>query len=130
HITLSSLDATFASVGYTASYSCTEHNAPATATRLIYLHPLHHALLDLGHTDAPGGKAGWSFAGNNNYNPASGEVDITLSAIDATFAIVDYTGSYDGTEHIASGTATGLNDLDLSGLLSFGAGHTNAPGGK
>ncbi|MCU7548365.1 T9SS type A sorting domain-containing protein [Chitinophagaceae bacterium LB-8] len=129
-ITLSPINATFSITGYTGAYDGTEHKASGTATGLNALDLTSLLSFGAGQTNAPGGKASWSFAGNNNYNSTSGEVDITLSPINATFSITGYTGAYDGTEHKASGTATGLNALDLTSLLSFGAGQTNAPGGK
>lgn len=43
----------------------------------------------------------------------------TVPTSNATISIVTYSGTYDGLPHSLSGTATGDNGEDLSGLLSF-----------
>ena len=45
-------------------------------------------------------------------------------------AVTGYTGTYDGTAHGATGTATGVNGANLNGLLNLGASFTFVPGGS
>lgn len=54
----------------------------------------------------------------------------TVNKANANIQVTGYSGSYDGQEHSLTGTATGINGEDLSSLLSFGSGFTNAPGGS
>ena len=77
----------------------------------------------------PGGTATWIFTDTTgNYNNATGTAAIVLSKADATVSVTGYTGVYDAAAHGASGTATGVGAVALSGL-SLGASFTNVPGG-
>ena len=104
--------------GYSGDYDGNAHGAPGTATGLggVDLSDL----LDLGSAfvDAPGGTADWSFAGNADYAPASGEVGISISQITASITVSGYTGVYDGNAHGAAVTATGVGGVDLSSLIA------------
>jgi hypothetical protein len=73
--------------------------------------------------------AHWTFDGNGNYNNASGDVNIILSKANATIVVNGYSGSYDGTAHGATGTATGVGGVNLGAGLNLGASFTNVPGG-
>jgi hypothetical protein len=70
------------------------------------------ALLNLGQsfTDVPGGTAGWSFAGNTNYNAATGTAEIVISKATPSFSNLS-------SPAIAFGTSA----TNLSGTLSAGA---------
>ncbi|MES2523967.1 MAG: MBG domain-containing protein [Gemmatimonadota bacterium] len=71
-----------------------------------------------------------SQAGNTNYGaatPVSHSFDIAKAK--ATISVQGYTGVYDGNPHGATGTATGIGNVDLSAGLSLGASYTNVPGG-
>jgi MBG domain len=71
-----------------------------------------------------------SYAGDTNYKPSSSEQKtFTIDKADATIDVKGYTGVYDGNEHGATGTATGVNNENLSSLLDLGAKYTNVPGG-
>jgi hypothetical protein len=77
--------------------------------------------------------------------PTAGEgtIEVTAAKVTATIAPLDpgvvkktaniqvsgFTGPYDGAAHGATGTATGDDGADLSGLLSLGESFANAPGG-
>src|SRR5204863_9371122 len=85
------------------------------------------------HTDVdadPGDP--WSFAGNSNYNGASGTVSDNISRATlvigpAGINIIPYNVVYDGAAHTATGTVTGLNGEDLGALLNLtGTTHINA----
>jgi len=115
--------------GYTGTYDGAAHGATGTATG-VNGEDLT-GLLSLGQsfTDAPGGTANWTFAGNASYNPAEGTAAITINRADAVIAVAGFTGTYDGAAHGATGTATGVNGENLNGSLNLGASFTDVPGG-
>jgi hypothetical protein len=115
--------------GYTGTYDGFAHGATGTATG-VDGEDLS-ALLTLGETftDAPGGTANWTFAGDSNYNPAGGTAAITINRADAAIDVSGFSGTYDGAAYGATGTATGVNDENLSSLLDLGATFTDVPGG-
>ncbi len=55
--------------------------------------------------------------------------DLVIKKADADIHVSGVTATYDGCAHGACGTAAGADGKDLSGLLSFGALFTDAPGG-
>jgi hypothetical protein len=89
------------------------------------------SLLDLGasFTDVPGGTAHWTFSGNANYAPSSGDAAIIITLAAASVTVNGYSGVYDGHAHGATGSAHGINGEDLTSLLDLGASFTDAPGG-
>ncbi|MBF9143814.1 MBG domain-containing protein [Hymenobacter properus] len=82
------------------------------------------------------GTVTYSQAGDNNYNAAPDvTVNVSATKANATINVPDYSVTYDGQVHAASGQASGINSatqasVDLSNLLSYGAGVTNVPGGS
>jgi hypothetical protein len=110
--------------GYTGTYDGAAHGATGTATG-VNGEPLT-GLLSFGEsfTDAPGGTANWTFAGNATYNPAEGTAAITINRADAVIAVAGFTGTYDGAAHGATGTATGVNGESLNAFLDLGASFT------
>src|SRR5207344_3053552 len=119
---------------YDVAYDSTAHTATGTATGLNG-EDLSN-LLDLSgttHTSVGDYPADvWSFAGNENYNSASGTVHdkitrATLVIGPAGINITPYDVAYNSGGHTATGTATGLNGEDLSNLLDLtGTTHTHA----
>ncbi|HMQ31358.1 MAG TPA: PxKF domain-containing protein, partial [Chloroflexaceae bacterium] len=85
-ISIAKADATVAVVGYTGVYDGDPHGATGSATG-IKGEDLS-GLLDLGasFTNVPGGTASWSFAGNANYNPASGTASIVITPASQTIS--------------------------------------------
>jgi DNA/RNA endonuclease G (NUC1) len=71
-----------------------------------------------------------SQAGGELYDAAT-DVARSFAVLKAvpTVSVGGYSGVYDGAAHGATGTASGVNGEDLTGLLSLGASFTNAPGG-
>ena len=63
----------------------------------------------------------------NYQGSASGTFVITKA--DAICTVIGWTGTYDGAEHGASGSCTGVGDVDLSAGLNLGAKFTDYPGG-
>jgi MBG domain/Divergent InlB B-repeat domain/Kelch motif len=66
---------------------------------------------------------------DTNFNNATGNGTITITKVDAVVVVTGATVTYDGHEHGATGTATGVTGEDLAGLLDLGATFTNVPGG-
>jgi hypothetical protein len=114
---------------YTGVYDGNAHSATGSATG-VNGEDLS-SLLNLGasFTNVPGGTVHWTFAGNANYLPASGDASITITNATPTIHVTGYTGVYDGNPHGAAGSATGVNGEDLSSLLNLGASFTSVPGG-
>ena len=127
-IAMTKANATIAVNGYTGVYDGSAHSASGSATGVSG--EQLNEFLDLGtsFTNVPGGTANWSFAGNGNYNPASGTANIVITKANATITVNGYTGVYDGNPHGATGSATGVNGENLTGL-NLGASFTNVPGG-
>src|SRR6185369_10700758 len=104
--------------GYNGPYTATPHGASGTAIGLLNadLSALLHVATTT-YTDVPGGLVHWSFDGNTNYNPGSGDAQVTITKVDATVSVNGYSGPYTATPHGASGTATGLLGANLNSLL-------------
>jgi hypothetical protein len=126
---INKVDADIQVNGFTGPYDGNAHGASGTATGVGGANL--NSQLDLGDsfTNAPGGTAHWTFNGGTNYNDDEGDVNITINKVNADIQVNGFTGPYDGNAHGASGTATGVNDVDLSGQLNLGATFTNVPGG-
>lgn len=95
--------------GYSGVYDGHAHGATGSATG-VNGEDLSN-LLDFGasFTNAPGGVANWSFAGNANYRSASGSVSIAIAKATPAFS------------NLSSPSITaGTNSTALSGRLSFG----------
>jgi hypothetical protein len=66
-------------------------------------------------------------AGDENYNGAtSPPFAFSISKAEANIYINNYEFTYDGSEHTATGTATGINSGNLEGLNLNATTHTNA----
>lgn len=115
--------------GYSGVYDGHAHGASGTA-KGVNGEDLS-SLLNLGavFTDSPGGVAHWSFAGDSNYAPSSGDVSIAISKASASINVNGYSGVYDGHAHGVTGTAKGVAGKDLSGLLNLGGTFADVPGG-
>jgi hypothetical protein len=116
---------------YNVTYDGNPHTATGIATG-AQNEPLSGlSLSGTTHTNA-GNYAGdpWTFTdGTGNYNNASGTVTDHIGKANPNITVNGYTGVYDGNTHGASGSATGVNNEDLSALLNLGSSFTNVPGG-
>ena len=70
-----------------------------------------------------------NFVGDSAYDGSSGSGNLSVAKANPTIDVKGYTGVYDGDAHGASGTATGVNGEDLSGLLDLGDKFIDVPGG-
>ena len=66
---------------------------------------------------------------NTNYVITFTDANLTITAATASFSVQGFAGVYDAKPHGATGTATGVGNVDLSSLLALGASFTNVPGG-
>jgi Galactose oxidase, central domain len=68
------------------------------------------------------------YAGDANHDPSDGAaVAIVITKADATIVVTPYSVIYDGKPHTATGSAKGVNNVDLSALLNLtGTTHTDA----
>ena len=128
-ITINQAVATVNVTGYTGTYDAAAHGASGTATGVGGVDLSGQLNLGATFTDVPGGTAHWTFTGGTNYTDQSGDVAITINQAVATVNVTGYTGTYDAAAHGASGTATGVGGVDLSGQLNLGATFTDVPGG-
>jgi len=116
--------------GYTGTYDGAAHGGTGSCKGIDGITALAGLNLGGSFTNVPGGTTNWSFTDvTGNYNDQSGSVAIVINKADATITVNGYTGVYDGNAHGASGTATGIGGVDLSGSLNLGATFTNVPGG-
>ena len=116
--------------GYTGTYDNAAHGATGSCKGVDGTTVLAGLNLGASFTIVPGGTANWSFTDvTGNYNDQSGSVPIVINKANATISVNGYTGIYDGNPHGATGTATGVGGVDLSGSLNLGATFTNVPGG-
>ena len=129
-ITINQAAATIGVSGYNVIYDRTSHTAIGTATGAGGIDL--SADLTLGgtsHTN-PGTYTGdtWMFHDpSGNYTDASGTVSDVIHQARANITVTPYNVTYDGTTHNATGTATGVGGVDLSGDLTLtGTTHTNA----
>jgi hypothetical protein len=124
-IVINKADATIDVNGYTGTYDGNAHGATGTATGVGGADL--NSLLNLGgsFTNAPGGTASWTFAGNGNYNSTNGSAQIVINKATAT---VQLSGLgpyiYDGTPKAA--TATTSNPAGLNVTITYN-GSTTAP---
>jgi hypothetical protein len=134
-VTVTKAEALIEITPYDVTYDGEAHTASGTATGVESPSPADlSGLLNLSgttHTDAGDYTAdAWTFAGDANYNSASGSVNDKIAKAEALIAITAYDLTYDGEAHTASGTATGVESpspADLSGLLNLsGTTHTDA----
>ncbi|HMH79084.1 MAG TPA: YDG domain-containing protein, partial [Candidatus Acidoferrum sp.] len=125
--TINKIDATVSVTGYNVPYDGTQHTASATATGLGGASVGSFILTGTQHTDAGIYNAdAWSFSGGTNYNDKNGSVDDKINKIDATVSVTAYNVPYDGAQHTASATATGLGGASVGSFILTGTQHTDA----
>jgi uncharacterized repeat protein (TIGR01451 family) len=128
-LTINKVDANCTVTGYTVDYDGTAHTATGSCTGAQSEVLSGLDLLGTAHTNAGGYADIWVFTDvTGNYNNASGPVADTINKIDPNCAVTGFVGAYDGNAHGATGSCTGVNDEELSGL-DLGATYTNVPGG-
>ena len=124
-LTVNQATATISVSGYTGVYDGNAHGATGSATGVNGEDLM--SLLNLGasFTNVPGGTAHWTFAGNTNYAPSSGDATITITKAPSTTTVTcpaseTYTGA---AITPCSVTVTGTN-LSLTPAANY-ANNTN-----
>ncbi len=117
--------------GYDVPYDGNPHTATGSATGIDGELLSGLDLSGTTHTDGGAYIDPWTFTDvTGNYNNASGAVDDTITKINANIVVTPYTSPsavYNGSPYTATGTATGVGGVDLSGELNLsGTTHTNA----
>jgi hypothetical protein len=117
-IVINKAKATINVVGYTGVYDGNPHGATGTAAGVESTPADLTSLLQFGNSfsSVPGGTANWTFAGNANYEPASGSVEIVLTRAASTTTVTcpDHV-TYNGTaQSPCSVSVTGAGNLNLS----------------
>jgi hypothetical protein len=128
-ITINKAAATIVVAGYEGVYDGQPHGATLTSATGVNSEDLSGSVM-LGtetFTNVPGGQVAWSFE-HNNYEAQNGTVDITINKAAATIVVTGTTVTYDGEEHGATGSATGVKGEALAGL-DLGTKFSNIPGG-
>jgi hypothetical protein len=118
--------ATIVVTPYNVTYNGAAHTATGTATGVFNESLTGLVLSGTTHT-AAGTYASdaWTFT-NANYNDAGGTVSDSIAKANATIVVTPYNVTYDGVAHTATGTATGVFNESLTGLVLSGTTHTAA----
>ncbi len=121
--------ASFNIAPYSVTYDGNAHTATGTATGVNGA-DLSAGLTVTGTTHTSAGRYTdtWTFHdANGNYADATGTVTDTIDKAPATVNINSYSETYDGNAHTATGTASGVNGVNLSSDLNLtGTTHTDA----
>ena len=127
--TIAKADAVVTVTGYTGIYDAAPHGATGSAIGVGRTDLSSGLSFGAPLTNAPGGLVSWAFSGGRNYNDQSGTVAIVIHKATANVTVNGYTGVYDGNAHGATGSATGVNGVNLNSGLNLGASFVNVPGG-
>lgn len=112
-LVINKANATIKVVDKTVIYNGSVHGASVTATGAKGENL--SSLLDLGANfiNVPGGTANWSFAGNTNYNTASGTATITITPAPASITLSNlskvYTGAAQGATVVTAPAGLAVN---------------------
>jgi hypothetical protein len=105
-VTIERANAVITIIPFSGVYDGAAHGISGTAVGVEATPADLSSLLDLGATfsEVPGGTATWTFAGNANYNIASGTASVTITKAPTTTTAVGGTFTYDGLAHGGSGS--------------------------
>ena len=106
--------------GYSGTYDGNSHGATGSATG-VFGEDLS-GLLNLGasFTDAPGGTAHWTFAGNSNYASSTGDVSITIAKASSTTVVTCPTSvTYNGAAQTPCSVSVNGVNLTLSPAANY-----------
>jgi hypothetical protein len=128
-LVINKADVTFNVSPYNVTYDGNAHTATGTVSGVNGETPTGLDLTGTSHTGAGSYSDTVLFTDSTgNYNNSQVTVTDSIARADATIQVNGYVGVYDGASHGATGTATGVDGGELSGL-DLGAKFTNAPGG-
>jgi hypothetical protein len=125
-ITIAPANASVHVDGYSGIYDGDAHGATGSATGIGSVDLSGYLGLGNQFTNVPGGIAHWTFDAGANYSTQSGNVSVEITRADADISVTEYSVTYDGDAHTATGTATGVKGENLTGLDLTHTIHTNA----
>jgi hypothetical protein len=127
-IVITKATATVVVNGYSGVYDAAAHGASGSATGVGGVNLNAGLSLGATFTNVPGGAASWSFNGGTNYNNASGIAAIVITKADPTVVVTPYNVTYDGNNHSAAYTITGVNGETggTVGTITLNTTHKNA----
>jgi hypothetical protein len=126
-ITISKANATIVVTPYEVTYDGEGHTATGSAKGVKGESLTGLNLSGTTHTNAGTYTDSWTYTDSTgNYNDASSTVTDKIGKATATISVTPYSVSYDGNEHTATGSATGVKGEALTGLDLSGSKHTNA----
>jgi hypothetical protein len=108
--------------GYTGVYDALPHGATGSATGVLGENLTSLLSLGAAFTNVPGGTAAWSFAGNNDYSPASGSVNIVITKAPLTVKANNASRLYGSPNPAFSASYSGFQGAD-----TFAGSVTGAP---
>ena len=127
-VTITKATAVVAVVGFSGVYDGAAHGVVSSSATGVNNEALSGLAIDPAtFTNVPGGSIPWTFT-NANYGDQSGEATVTITKAKADITVNDYTGIYDALAHGATGSAKGVLEEALSGLV-LGNSFTSVPGG-
>ncbi len=122
--TIAKANANITVTPYSVTYDGNAHTATGTATGVESPTPANlTSLLNLSgttHTTAGTYTDTWTFAGNNNYNSASGTVTDIIAKATPTVSVSDAGGTYNGNPFPATDSITGVSGVAGSSLEGTG----------
>ena len=127
-LTLSKADPIVTVTPYSVTYDGAAHTATGTAKGVLNENLSGLLLTGTTHTAAGTYTADpWTFTDSTgNYNNTAGSVNDAIAKANPTIVVTPYSVTYDGAAHTATGTAKGVLNENLSGLLLTGTTHTAA----
>ncbi len=124
--TVSQATATITVTPYNVIYNGAARTATGTAVGILGESLSGLDLSATTHTNAGTYNDTWTFTDvTGNYQNAGGTVSNTIEKATARITVNRYIVTYDGAAHSATGTATGVGGVNLSGLNLSGTTHTN-----
>jgi hypothetical protein len=121
-------NATIVVTPYNVTYDAAAHTATGTAKGVLNENLSGLDLSATTHTNAGTYAAdAWAFTdASGNYNNTSGTTSDAIGKAAPTIVVTPYNVTFDGAPHTATGTAKGVQNETLSGLVLTGTTHTNA----
>lgn len=126
--TIAKANATIVVTPYSTTYDAAAHSATGTVKGVINENLAGLILTGTSHTNAGNYVSDiWTFIDTTgNYNNATGTVVDKIAKANATIVVTAYNVLYDGAAHTATGSAKGVLNESLSGLVLIGTRHTTA----
>jgi hypothetical protein len=128
NVTVDKANAKITVTPYNVTYDGKAHTATGSATGVNNENLSGIDLDGTTHTNAGSYTDTYTFTDvTGNYNNVdSTTISDNISKADAKITVTPYNVTYDGNEHTATGSATGVNNENLSGIDLGGTKHTNA----